>query len=232
MGETLILIPGLACTARLFEPQISALSTDRRVVVADHTQGDSIGSIAEQLLTAAPERFALAGLSMGGYVAMEVIRQAPERVSRLALLDTTVRPDTPEARQNRERQIALAEAGRFEDTFMILWPRLVHPDHQADMNLQEIVFGMMREIGPEVFIRQQRAIMGRSDSRPLLAGIEIPTLILAGEGDAITPPEVAREMADLIEWSSLSLIPDAGHLSTLEQPEAVVQAMRLWLEEG
>ncbi|MGO4386326.1 alpha/beta fold hydrolase [Microvirga sp. 2YAF29] len=232
MGETLILIPGLACTGRLFEPQISALSTDRNVVVADHRQDDSIPAIAQRLLKGAPERFALAGLSMGGYVAMEVMRQAPERVSRLTLLDTTARPDTPETRQNRERQIALAEAGRFEDIFELLWPRLVHADHQSDEALQEVLFGMMRETGPETFIRQQRAIMGRPDSRPLLPEIEIPTLILVGEGDIITPPEVAREMADLVEWASLTVVPGAGHTSTLEQPERVIQAMRLWLEEG
>ncbi len=232
MGETLILIPGLACTARLFEPQISAFSKDRNVVVADHRQDDSMEAIAKRLLKDAPERFSLAGLSMGGYVAMEVMRQAPERVSRLALLDTTARPDTPETRQNRERQIALAEDGRFEDIFAILWPRLVHADRQPDKALQEIMFGMMRETGPETFIRQQRAIMGRPDSRPILPGIEIPTLILVGEGDVITPPEVAREMADMIEWASLTVIPESGHSSTLEQPERVVQAMQLWLEEG
>ncbi len=232
MGETLILIPGLACTERLFEPQISALSTDGNIVVADHRQDDSMEAIAKRLLKNAPECFALAGLSMGGYVAMEVMRQAPERVSRLALLDTTARPDTPETRQNRERQIALAEAGRFEDIFTTLWPRLVHADRQSDKVLQEIVFGMMRETGPEAFIRQQRAIMGRPDSRPLLPNIEIPTLILVGEGDVITPPEVAREMADLIEWASLTVIPEAGHTSTLEQSERVTQAMHLWLEEG
>lgn len=232
MGETLVLIPGLACTARLFEPQISALSTDRNIVVADHRQDDSMAAIAQRLLRNAPDRFALAGLSMGGYVALEVMRQAPERVSRLALLDTTARPDTPETRQNRERQIALAEAGRFEDIFTSLWPRLVHADRQSDKALQEIMFGMMRETGPEAFIRQQRAIMGRPDSRPLLPGTEIPTLILVGEGDVITPPEVAREMADLVEWASLTVIPESGHSSTLEQPERVTHALRLWLEEG
>ena len=117
-----------------------------------------MASVAARLLKDAPERFALAGLSMGGYVAMEVMRQAPERISRLALLDTTARPDTPETHQNRERQIALAESGRFEDIFTTLWPKLVHPDRQSDKALQEIIFGMMRETGPEAFVRQQRAI--------------------------------------------------------------------------
>ncbi|MCG7394193.1 alpha/beta hydrolase [Microvirga sp. ACRRW] len=232
MAETLVLVPGLACTARLYEAQIAALSGSRKIVVADHTKDDSIPAMASRLLKDAPERFALAGLSMGGYVALEVMRQAPERVQRLALLDTTARPDTPEASQDRERLIALAQAGRFEDILPRAWPRLVHPDRQSDKALQEVIYGMMRETGPEAYVRQQRAIMGRVDSRPLLSGIEIPTLILVGDGDVITPPDVAREMAEMIEWASLAVIPDSGHSSTLEQPERVTHALKAWLEEG
>lgn len=232
MAETLVLIPGLACTSRLYEPQIAALSGDRVILVADHTQDDSISAIAARLLREAPSRFALAGLSMGGYIALEVMRQAPERVERLALLDTSARPDAPEASQDRERLIALAQAGRFEDIHDRLWPRLVHPDRRNDSNLSNVIWDMMRETGVEAYVRQQRAIMGRADSRPLLPGIEIPTLVLAGEADAITPPEVAREMAEMIEWASLVLIPGAGHMSTLEQPESVAHALQLWLNEG
>ena len=230
MAETLVLIPGLACTSRLYEAQIAALSGERTILVADHTRDDSIQDMAARLLRQAPERFSLAGLSMGGYVALEVMRQAPGRVARLALLDTSARPDTPEASQDRERLIALAEAGRLKDIAVRLWPRLVHPDRQSDEALRDIVDEMMQDTGAEAYIRQQRAIMGRADSRPLLPGIEIPTLVLAGEGDAITPPEIAREMAEMIEWASLVIVPEAGHLSSLEQPERVTQAMRLWLE--
>jgi pimeloyl-ACP methyl ester carboxylesterase len=135
MAETLVLFPGLACTSRLYDAQIAALSGQRTVVVADQTRDDSIRGMAERLLRKAPERFALAGLSMGGYVALEVMRQAPGRVERLALLDTSARPDTPEASQDRERLIALAEAGRFEDIGSRLWPRLVHPDRLSDRGL-------------------------------------------------------------------------------------------------
>jgi pimeloyl-ACP methyl ester carboxylesterase len=232
MAETLVLIPGLACTARLFEPQIAALSAGRTIVVADHTQDDSIAAIAARLLREAPGRFDLAGLSMGGYIAMEVMRQAPERVERLALLDTSARPDTTEASQDRKRLIALAEAGRFEEIHSALWPRLVHPDHRDDQALQDIMFGMMRATGVEAYIRQQRAIMARADSRPLLPGTEIPTLVLVGESDAITPPEIARETAEMIEWASLVVVPEAGHMSTLEQPERVTQALQLWLGQN
>lgn len=230
MAETLVLIPGLACTSRLYEAQIAALSGERTIMVADHTRDDSIQAMAARLLREAPERFSLAGLSMGGYVALEVMRQASGRVARLALLDTSARPDTPEASQDRERLIALAQAGRWKDIAAKLWPRLVHPSRQSDLALREIVDGMMQDTGSEAYVRQQRAIMGRADSRPLLPGIEIPTLVLAGEGDAITPPEVAREMAEMIEWASLVIVPESGHLSSLEQPERVTQALRLWLE--
>ncbi|MBF9232490.1 alpha/beta fold hydrolase [Microvirga alba] len=230
MSETLILVPGLGNTPRLYEPQIAVLSSGRKIIVADHMRDDSIAAIAARLLKDAPERFALAGLSMGGYVAMEVMRQAPERVERLALLDTSARPDTPESRQDRERLIALAEAGRFDSIIPTVWPRLVHPDRQSDQDLKAVVAGMMRDVGAEAYIRQQRAIMGRPDSRPFLPGIEIPTLVLVGEADVITPPDIAREMADMIEWASLAVIPGAGHLSNLEQPDRVTHLLQVWLE--
>lgn len=230
MADTLVLIPGLACTSRLYEKQIEALSGGRNMVVADHTQDDSVPAIAARLLRGAPERFALAGLSMGGYVAMEVMRQAPERVERLALLDTSARPDTSEARENRENLIAFARAGRLDEVHSRLWPRLVHPDRQQDKDLEGVVHAMLQETGAEAYIRQQRAIMDRPDSRPLLPSIEIPTLVLVGEGDAVTPPDIAREMADMIEWSSLAVVPKAGHLSPLEEPEHVTEILRLWLE--
>ncbi|MGO4524842.1 alpha/beta fold hydrolase [Microvirga sp. 2MCAF35] len=229
MAETLVLIPGLACTARLFEPQIAALSSGRNIIVAENPRDDSIAAMAARLLRDVPGRFALAGLSMGGYIAMEVMRQAPERVERLALLDTSARPDTPEASQDRKRLIALAEAGRIDEINSALWPRLVHPDHLGDRALRDVMLGMMRETGFEAFIRQQRAIMARVDSRPSLPGIEIPTLVLVGDGDSITPPEIAREMAEMIEWASLVVVPGAGHMSTLEQPDRVSHAMELWL---
>lgn len=229
MAETLVLIPGLACTARLFEPQISALSGDRDIIVADTTRDDSIEAMARRVLSEAPGRFALAGLSMGGYIALDIMRRAPERVERLALLDTSARPDTPQSSDDRRRLIALAEAGRLDEIHAALWPRLVHPHRRDDPGLQDILLHMMRETGAEAYIRQQRAIMGRLDSRPMLPGIEIPTLVLVGDGDAITPPEVAREMAEMVEWASLVVVPQAGHMSTLEAPERVTQALQMWL---
>jgi pimeloyl-ACP methyl ester carboxylesterase len=228
-NEALILVPGLLCTRALFAPQVDALAPSVRIIVADHARDDAMKAIASRLLAAAPTRFALAGLSMGGYVALEVLRQAPERVTRLALLDTSARPDTEDARERRLGQIAVAEAGRFEEVQAELWPRLIHPDRLHDRALEAIVRGMMRESGVETFVRQQRAIMGRRDSRALLGAIEVPTLVLVGAQDALTPPELAREMADGIEGASLVVVPQSGHLSTLERPEAVTRALQAWL---
>jgi pimeloyl-ACP methyl ester carboxylesterase len=227
--EILVLVPGLNCTARLFQAQIEALSPTHAVQIADHRRDDSLGGIARRLLAQAPARFALAGLSMGGYVALEVMRQASERVTRLALLDTSARPDTPQASANRQALMELARTGRFEEVHPLLWPRLVHPHRQGDAVLEQVVLGMMQETGPDAFLRQQRAIMERPDSRGLLPKIEVPALVLAGEQDAITPPELAREMAAAIRRASLALIAGSGHLSTLEQPAAVTAALRAWL---
>lgn len=232
MTATLLLIPGLGNTKRLFEHQIATFSPLMNVMVADHTLDDSVEAIAGRALAAAPERFALAGLSMGGYVAMEIMRQAPERVERLALLDTSARPDTDEAKSNRERLIGLAESARFEEILADVWPKLVHAHRQSDETLKASVRDMLQETGAGGYIRQQRAIMGRPDSRPLLSGIEIPTLILVGDGDALTPPELAREMAEMIEWASLIVIRRSGHLSAIEEPEQVTTAMRLWIDSS
>jgi pimeloyl-ACP methyl ester carboxylesterase len=232
MADTLVLVPGLNCTERLFEAPIAALQDSRRIIVADHTQDDTMEAIAKRLLRQAPARFALAGLSMGGYVALEVIRLAPERVTRLGLLDTSARADTEDARQRREALIALAQAGRFDQVHAELWPKLVHPERRQDHELESVVREMARATGPEAFVREQRAIMSRRDARPMLPGIEIPTLVLVGAEDALTPPDLAREIAEMVEWASLVVVPNSGHLSTLEQPATVTKALRLWLAAG
>lgn len=228
--DPLVLVPGLLCTARLYAPQMTALAAEGRpVVVADHASDATIPAIAARLLAAAPARFALAGLSMGGYVAMEVMRQAPERVARLALLDTTARPDTEEQTANRERQIALARAGRLAEVAAALFPMFVDAARETDAALRDTVLAMAAETGAEAFERQQRAIMGRIDSRPHLAAIVCPTLVLVGAGDRLTPPERAREIGELIPGSRLEIVVGAGHLPTLEAPDATTAALRTWL---
>lgn len=225
----LLLIPGLNCTAALWLPQIAALGAGRMVAVADHTGAGGIARIAESILAAAPPRFALAGLSMGGYVAFEILRRAPERVARLALLDTQARPDGEEARAARRQQIEIAERGGFPRIPDLQMPRLLSEAGRSDPRLVEIVRAMARATGAAAFVRQQTAIMDRPDSRPTLAAIACPTLVLVGAEDAITPVELAREMHDGIAGSRLVVVPGAGHLATLEAPDAVDAALADWL---
>jgi pimeloyl-ACP methyl ester carboxylesterase len=225
----ILLIPGLGCTARLYAEQLPALWTFGPVTVADHRRADSMDAIARQILDAAPPRFALAGLSMGGYIALAIMRIASERVVRLALLDTGARSDTLEASEKRKASIALAKAGKLDEINAMLWPVLVHKDRQGDAALRKIAGDMTLAAGAEAFIRQQTAIMTRPDSRPGLPAITCPTLILVGDGDQLTPPALSEEMASLIPGSRLVVVPDCGHLSTLERPEMVTQALVEWI---
>ncbi len=225
----IVLIPGLACTAELFAPQLPALWLQGPVTVASTLEGDAIAAIAAAILRDAPPRFALGGLSMGGYVALEIMRQAPERVAKLALLDTAARADTAEQSQQRRALVARAEAGDLEAVLRQIAPNLLHPDHRADKRLIEAQVRMGLAIGAADFARQQGAIMGRIDSRPHLAGIRVPTLVLVGDRDLLTPPDRSREMADAIPDARLVVIPECGHASTLEQPDAVNAALIEWL---
>jgi pimeloyl-ACP methyl ester carboxylesterase len=226
----LILLPGLLCDAALWQYQASALAEFAAPEVADLTRAESIAEMAAQVLAEAPPRFALAGLSMGGYVAQEILRQAPERVDRLALLDTSARPDTPEQSARRRGLMALSQRGQFKGVTPQLLPMLLHPDHLGEP-LAGTVTGMAERVGQAGFIHQQRAILGRIDSRPSLAAIRVPTLVLCGDSDRLTPPPLAEEMAAGIAGATLVLIEHSGHLSTLEQPEAVNRAMIEWLTE-
>ncbi len=225
----LVLVPGLLCSARLYAPQISGLWPFGQVAVADHRRDADMGTIAAAILAQAPPRFALAGLSMGGYIAFAMMRLAPERVAKLALLDTSARPDTPEQTAGREKFIAMAEAGKLADVVAALTPRFLHRNRHNDEALKRVVREMAAETGPEAFVRQQKAIMSRTDSRPLLANIRCPSLVLVGDGDQLTPPELAKEIAGGITAARLVVVPECGHLSTLEKPEAVNAALAEWL---
>jgi pimeloyl-ACP methyl ester carboxylesterase len=226
----LVLVPGLLCDRELWAPQIEDLADTAAAWIPDTTRHESFRDMAAALLSEAPPgTFALAGLSMGGYLALEVVRQAPQRVRALALLDTNARADTPERRQSRLDFIALAERGRFLGVTDALLPLLVHPDRLGDAALVATIKRMAKAIGPQAFIRQERAIMGRIDSRPHLGSIRCPTLVLCGREDRLTPLENHVEMADAIPGARLEVIDDCGHLSTLERPDAVNAAMRAWL---
>jgi len=227
----ILLVPGLTCSARLYAAQIPALWRFGPVAVAAHTHDDTMEAIARRILADAPPRFALAGLSMGGYIALEIMRQAPERVDRLALLDTNARDDSPEAQEKRRANIALADGGRFDEAIELVWPMLVHPDRHNDALLKQIHVAMCHDVGAEAYVRQQRAILGRMDSRPLLAAIRCPTLVLVGEQDELTPPFLSEEMAAGIPGAKLVTVPHCGHLSTLEQPDAVNAALVEWMSQ-
>lgn len=221
----IVLIPGLLASPRLYAEQIPELWRIGPVMVAAHTRDDSMAAIARRILATAPPRFALAGLSMGGYVCFEILRQARKRVSRLVLLDTSARPDMPEQSEQRRAQIDMARGGRLGEVADMLFPRLVHARRWGDESLRRIWRAMVQEVGAEGFVNQQTAIIGRPDSRPGLAAIGCPTLVIVGDGDVLTPPEGAEEIANGIPGSRLSVIRDSGHLSTLEQPAAVTRSM-------
>jgi pimeloyl-ACP methyl ester carboxylesterase len=231
MPESLpiVLVPGLNCSARLYADQIPALWRFGAVFLADHTRDDSIPAIARRILAAAPPRFALAGLSMGGYISFEIMRQAAERVAKLALLDTGARAETREQTQMRRPRIELAKAGRMAEVSDSLLPILVHPNRQNDEALKQLMRTMAAEVGAEAFLRQQQAIMARPDSRPGLSAIRCPTLVLVGENDQGTPPALSEEIAAAIPASRLVVVPDCGHMSTLERPQAVADALVDWM---
>jgi pimeloyl-ACP methyl ester carboxylesterase len=225
----LVLLPGLLCDAALWAPQVAALADIAEPRVADLTRDDDIGAMAARVLAEAPARFALAGLSMGGYVSFEVMRRAPERVTHLALLGTSARPDTPERAQVRRDFIALARSGGFRGLTPRLLPQWVHASRMSDPAFVEAVASMTLRVGRDAFIRQQTAILGRPDSRPGLSRIRVPTLVLCGRQDQATPVEVAREIASDIEGARLVVVEECGHLATLERPAEVSAAMRAWL---
>jgi pimeloyl-ACP methyl ester carboxylesterase len=225
----LVLVPGLSCTAELFGPQVDGLSEAMSIVVADNRQDDTLAAMAARILAVAPSRFSLAGLSMGGYVAFELLRRAPERIERVMLLNTNARADNEEQRALRERTIAMVEEGEFDRVNAMQWQRLVHETRRGDKALRAIVDRMAAETGPLSYAKQQTVIMNRPDSRPFLPNIQCPVTVLVGDGDLITPPKVAQEIAHGIAGAKLLVLPNCGHLSTLEAPNAVLDAMKNWL---
>jgi len=225
----LILLPGLLCDTALWRPQVEGLGALAEPHVIDLTRDDSLAGMARRALAAAPPSFALAGLSMGGYVAQEVMRQAPERVLKLALLDTSARADTPEQTARRRGLIELSEKGEFKGVTPRLLPILVHPARTEDAPLTGIILGMAERTGKDGFLRQQRAIMARPDGREDLRRIHCPTLVLCGRQDALTPLTLHEEIVSLVPGATLTVVDDCGHLSTLEKPKSVNAALRHWL---
>jgi pimeloyl-ACP methyl ester carboxylesterase len=221
----ILLIPGLLGSPRLYVEQVPHLWSLGPVTIADHTRDDSMAGIARRILAAAPPRFALVGISMGGYLSFEIMRQSPGRVEKMALLDTSSRPDTLEQTEARRTQMALAKDGRINEVLDAGFAQLVHPKHRTDQRLRNALYQMAVEVGVEAFVRQQLAIIGRADSRPSLGAIRCPTLVLVGDSDQLTPPDRAAEIANGISGARLVTVPEAGHATPLEQPEFVTRAL-------
>lgn len=228
--SSLVLLPGSLCDWRLWQPQLAALRAEAAVTVGDLTQDDSIGAMARRVLTDAPPRFALAGLSLGGIVALEMVRQAPERVERLALLSTSARPASAQQREQWRHLGALVRDGQLHDVVHErLLPTLFEPGRPAEPRLTRLVAAMADSVGPTAYLRQLAALSTRADSRPHLAQIACPTLLVAGRLDAVCPVALHEEMAAAITGARLSVIARCGHLSSLEQPRAVGELLRGWL---
>jgi len=225
----LLMCAGLLLDRRLWEPVVPALADLAEIQVADLTIDDSIAGMAARALAAAPERFALAGLSMGGYVAQEIVFQAPERVSRLALLDTRAGLDSEENRARRRGLMELAQKGHFKGVTPKLLPALIHPDRLTDKTLTDNIMAQAESVGQAAFLRQQKAILGRRDFRPLLPKAKMPSLVLCGEQDALTPPSEAAEMASLLPDVRMVVLPDCGHLPPMEKPQETGSLLRQWL---
>jgi pimeloyl-ACP methyl ester carboxylesterase len=227
---TLLLLPGLLEDADAFSHQIAALRDTMNVIVADLSRAETIPDLAKQALAQAPAgRFCLAGHSMGGYVALEILRQAPERVERLALLNTHARPDSPEATENRRRLMALAEKD-FPAVIQSLMPKLMTDEHVMDLDMTGTISEMALGLGKDAFIRQEKAIIGRIDSRPHLPRIKCRTLVLAARKDALMPLELLEELSRGIPKSVLAIVEDSGHMAPVEKPEQVTELLLAWLE--
>lgn len=229
--QPIVLIPGLLCSAEAFAPQIPALWQFGPVTIASTLEGKSISEMASAILATAPRRFALAGISMGGYICLEIMRQAPERVVKLALLNTSARPDTIAQSKQRRTLLANFRSGDFAKLASETLNAIVHPSRKGDAKLHEINVRMTNAVGLETFARQTEAIISRIDSRPFLSAISVPTLVLAGDSDILTPPDLAEEIATAIPNARLTVVPLCGHASTLEQPLAVINALVTWIAD-
>lgn len=231
MAEPLVLLPGMMCDSRLFAPQIAAFKQDRDIIVPPLQGSESIAVLVEAMLAGLPERFALAGLSMGGIVAMEMMRQAEDRITRLALMDTNPFAETEERQALREKQIATVRAGGLRDIIRDdMKPHYLAVSENRALIL-DLCMAMALDLGEEVFVQQSRMLAGRADQTATLARVDVPTLILFGAEDQLCPPQRHHAMADLIARAKLVRIDNAGHLPCLEQPDQTTAALQRWLEE-
>jgi len=223
-----VLVPGLLCSSEIFAAQIPALWPSGPVTIASTLEGERIEEVAASILRDSPPRFALAGISMGGYICFEIMRQAPSRVSKLALIDTSARPDTIEQTDARLQTLAEART-RFMAVALLSLANLLHPRRRGNPDLLEINMRMARAVGLEGYERQLRVAISRPDSRPSLSAIDVPTLVLVGDSDPLTPPAYSQEIVAAVGGAMLEVVPDCGHLSPIERPAQVCQALAHWI---
>jgi pimeloyl-ACP methyl ester carboxylesterase len=227
-----ILIPPLLGSARFFEPLLPTVWSFGSLAIADTRRDSTMADMAQRLLEAAPQHFAVIGTSMGGYLALEVVRQAPERVRALGLISTSARPDDPATLEARAQQSAAVQEGRFDQLVDAVFPALVAPGREHDAALGELWRAMAHDVGVDGFLRQQDATTKRSDSRPLLPRIAVPTAVVHGAEDRFIAPQNARELAQHVPDASLTFVADAGHFAVRERPEAVAAAVFQLLERA
>lgn len=228
----LLLLPGMMTNAAVWQEVLPALQEIADVRIADFTTQDSIEAMATSALALVNDAqpVAIAGFSMGGFVAAEMLRQAPERIARMALIDTSVRTETPRMAEGREKMIAAAKAD-FQAAVIDKSDANLHPDHRGDTRIIDIIKKMARDIGLDTYVRQNYALMRRGDYRAELAAVDVPVTILCGTSDEMTPPKLSEELAELIPGASLEWIDPAGHMTLLEQPGQVAEALRRWWQQ-
>lgn len=231
MAEPLVLIPGMMCDTRVFHDQITSFSKDICVTFAPVTQGERIEEIASNLLDQLPARFALAGLGFGGMVAMEILRRAPDRVSRLALISTNALAETPQIAADREAQIVAARSGRMREAMPSIARTRDLASTEWSAQARSLMSYMARDLGADVFVRQSRAMQRRRDQQSTLRKCKVPTLVLCGAHDAEMAVKHHNFIAELIPYAKLVVLDSSGHMPTLEQPEDTTQALKDWLKQ-
>ena len=228
--QQIVFLPGLASNAVMWQHQLAALPQSAKVsVTAVHTRHLSIGSMAQALLQEHAGPLVLCGASMGGILAMEVVRQAPERVKGLALLGTNARPETPDMAQLREAALKFFEQGRAKEVLTLNIPMAFHPSRANDAALTQTYLDFVLAAGPDQLVRQNRAIMQRPDARLHLPQVTCPTLVMCGDSDLLAPPKCSREIAALVPAAELVMVAQCGHMLTMERPDEVNQTLLAWL---
>lgn len=231
MIEPLVLIPPMLCDARVFYAQLATLSGAMPISCMPITNGDRIEEMASTILSWLPNKFALVGMGLGGMVAMELLRRAPERVTRVAFISTNAQTDTPEISAQREPLIIAAKTGRFDDAIRAeLKPSWLAPGPYRN-DVLSLVSDMAHALGPDVYVRQSRAMQRRKDQQATMRKIKQPALVMCGEHDGLNTLRRHEFLAELIPYARLEVIDNAGHLPTLENAEAVTRALKDWLRQ-